>query len=363
MKTKARRTSRSTTTVHRPVSRARHHKVKHAIKQKRTPLGKFFMHPTSMFATLLVGVLLVGLTLQVIAADILTVTATVPAPPLTEAATIESPQDGITVSSAQTSVMGTCPDNSYVSAYRNGVFAGTAVCVGQAYSIPVTLVKGGNTLVVQAYNSTDQPGPSTPSITITYVPPVTSPDHLPNQLPNANDNGELGHGGSSSGGALPFIVWTQFHFAVFDTLTDYRWSMHVEGGASPYSVRVNWGDSKSTTKHVTDESPFSVTHRYRTPGYYPIVVTATDSQGRVAVVQLAGLIKNPGAAGTIGSILAPPTVTTTQGPSFWQSHRWLLVAWPAYLLVLLMTVSFWLGERREYLLLVRPGQSNRPRHV
>jgi hypothetical protein len=307
-----------------------------------------------MFGALMVGVLLTGLSVRAIA-DQVHVTARIPAPPLTQAATITSPTDGQIIRTSPITVTGFCPDDSYINLYRNGMFSGAAVCVNHTYGITTDLFEGRNTLLVQAFNVTDDAGPATPPIDVTYIPPASGGSTADQYIPTAP--------GSSDQGAQqqigPLLLWSDYRFSVFTTKEDFTWKISLQSGKPPFSVNVNWGDGSVTQLKITGHDEFEISHRYANPGYYPILVAASDSSGDTAHLQLIALIKLPGALGTIGSIISgrgdPSTISV---PDF----HWLFVAWPIYTVIALMILSFWLGERREFLQLTGRYQHRR-RHA
>jgi hypothetical protein len=223
------------------------------------------------------------------------------------------------------------------------MFSGVAVCVNQAYSIDTDLFEGRNTLLVQAFNSTDDAGPATPPIDVTYAPPGGGGSSTP-YIPKAP--------GSSPGGASEqigsLLLWSDYRFSVFTTRSAVTWTLRIQSGKAPYSVKVSWGDGNSSQLRIGGHDEFEINHAYEQPGYYPIFITATDSIGNEAHLQLVALIKLPGALGTIGSIISGHGDAVSPPRDF----RWLLVAWPAYVVIGLMIFSFWLGERREYLQLI-----------
>jgi len=123
-----------------------------------------------------------------------------------------------------------------------------------------------------------------------------------------------------------------------------------------YARRMGVTALKSKMSVDTHEA-FKISHRYATSGYYPIIVTGTDARSKVVSLQLVAFIKRPGDSATQGSILSPPAdsggnAKSTGGGMF----PWLKYAWPTYGVVSVMALSFWLGERREFLQLMKiPG--------
>lgn len=84
--------------------------------------------------------------------------------------------------------------------------------------------------------------------------------------------------------------------------------------------------------------PFTISHTYKTPGTgylnsYPLIIRGTDSADHTAYLQLTTIVNSPLAKTTTAS--ASPTINK------------LLIIWPIWIVLLLMIISFWLGERRE----------------
>jgi hypothetical protein len=325
------------------------------------------LHPISVLLILCAGVLIVGGTYKAIA-DSYTVHAVIPAPPLTQGATITSPLSGAKLSSARIAVSGTCPADSYVKAYDNNIFAGVALCTSNSFRITMTTFEGANVLRVQDFNITDQAGPSSPTIPVSYQPPQSSGGNGGSQSPNqpsitpnnpasntTSTTPESGSGGSSSGSTStsppPLLLLADFRYQTFLTNSLFKWSLDLEGGRPPYTVNINWGDGRTSVRHFATDPVFLIRHVYDRQGYYAIEINSDDANGNSRNIQLAALIKLPGA----GGIFSTANTTTPAKPSsalanfFKHFPRWLLVAWPSYAIVLLMLVSFWLGEREGYL--------------
>lgn len=345
-----------------------------------------------MFALLCAGVLIVGWTCHVVASTI--ISSTIEAPPLGQAAVITSPMDGDTFTDPAVTVAGTCPDNSYVNLYINNLFAGVSWCVSNQFSIAATLYNGANVLKVQDYNQTDLQGPLSATITVTYNAPAGG---------GTSGGGTSGGGGTSSGGGsgsgtnssgtssgssgqhsgtgsssmgntstgLPMLLGSDYHFETFIAGHQFSWAASVEGGTPPYNVYINWSDGSSGHLYFPTDPPFTIRHVYQAPGYYPVIVRAVDHRGSVKTLQLAALITDAaGRAAFLGNAGTPTASPkdasyhtnggytygndcgTARGVSCLASKsKLLLVAWPSYLVIALMTASFWLGERKEFYLL------------
>ncbi len=312
--------------------------IKSKIRRSQPIHKRFLLHPATIMVLLVAGVFIAGWTYHAVAASY-SVTAKIPAPPLTEGAVITTPADGYVATSSPITVSGTCPDNSYVTLIRNGSPSGTAWCTGNTFSIDTSLSVGSNILQAQDYNITDDPGPATPSITITYQPPIAPP-------PPSSGGTTPGSGTTTGQTASPLTLQSTYHYRAYPVGSEIVWNVSISGGIPPYIARVAWGDGKSDTTSVPRAGTFSIEHTYTKPGYYAFKVYAQDARGNTAMLQLVAFIRATGAAGGI-------TTPRPGAPSFsWLENvlnglgGWLWLAWPTYITVVLMAASFWLGEQR-----------------
>jgi hypothetical protein len=356
-----RRTKKVTKRVIKRVSRRDPKKVA-ALKRIRARQPwhrRLVLHPISVMVILCAGVLIVGWTYQTVA-DYYSLTATVAATPLTQGAVITSPVNNAIVRTSPITVSGTCPYPSYVKLYRNSTFSGVAWCLSNdTFSISSSLFVGQNDLRAQDYNITDQPGPATPSVTVNYAPPSVSVVPGPNNTIKTTSP-------QASPPQPPLFIASDFHYQTFTQGSTFSWSLQVDGGKAPYTLFIDWGDGQSSSLYFTTDPTFNISHTYSKPGYYVVTVTVTDSTGAKSVLQLAALIKSKSGS----NVFAPVTTskcaspgsgasceTTSGGSSFWPLFSFLpkslLILWPAFVAVLLMLISFWLGERQEYAVLRR----------
>ena len=304
------------------------------------PIHKqILLHPATAMMLLVAGVLIAGWTFRV-AAVTYDVHAKVPAPPLTEGAFITNPADGAHFTSSPITVSGSCPNDSYVTLIRNGSFSGTAWCNANIFSIDTSLTPGSDSLQAQDYNITDDPGPVTPSVHVTYTPPTPAP------TPPGSSGGQTPAGTSGSGTTPVLSLDSNYHFYGYSIRSLIQWKLHVSGGTAPYKISVLWGDHNIASS-TTYGRAFTIEHTYTTAGFYPIKIYATDAAGKDAMLQVFAVVRQLGATGALR--------LSSGTPGWWQellsvlsngSNRWLLVAWPTYATILLMTVSYWLGERQ-----------------
>ena len=147
--------------------------LKRQLLRRKRPIHKRVMlHPATIFMLLCVGVFLMGWTYRSFA-DNITVTASIFAPLPGSPATITYPADQTHFTYTPITITGTCPTNSYVKLYRNGVFSGSANCISTTnYQIQTDLNLGSNQFIVHVYNITDNEGPQSTTTTVWYDLPV-----------------------------------------------------------------------------------------------------------------------------------------------------------------------------------------------
>lgn len=110
-----------------------------------------------------------------------TITAVVPGGPPTIPAIIDSPLNGETVTATPLVVTGTCEVGLRVEIYNFGALAGTGTCSAQGtFTINIGLLEGLNSLTALNFDSFDQSGPISPTVSVYVkspnVDPVTHPD-------------------------------------------------------------------------------------------------------------------------------------------------------------------------------------------
>jgi|SRR5579859_1537213 len=126
------------------------------------------------------------------------------------------------------------------------------------------------------------------------------------------------------------------------------WNVNITSGVAPFVVDIAWGDG--ATQHLVrqDGAGFTLTHTYTSSdsNTYLITLTTTDArhaQSKVqviaainlSVVTAASVLKTDGSASSFNAFLAEV-----------QQRLWLI--WPAYMVVVLMAIGYYLGEREEY---------------
>jgi hypothetical protein len=317
------------------------------VRKKRIIFG----YPLIIFLLLAVGVFLVTATFPSLAADI-HVRAKVSAPFVTDPASIDSPTEGSHFSSIPIEVSGTCTTNAaYVEIFRNGQMSGTAVCdIDQKYNLAIDLFPGQNKLEAHVFNMTDDEGPVSLPVNVFYDVP---------QLPPTTSTGKPGSKPTTSRPSAPsLVVSTEFVYKGYRLNDLVTWPISISGGRAPYTINVDWGDGSYSSYSRSGQGAFEITHQYtRLPSSgktFTIKVSSTDAGGDRAYIQFFVVI--------VSKLIPPPAANIfSKSPPSISGHSWLWFAWPAYLLLFIMVLSYWLGEREELIMLKKRGQLKRRR--
>lgn len=333
----------------RPKTKKRSSNRKNYSRRRRS----IFEHPLFIFIVLCVGVFLAGWTLKANGANVL-VTAQVHAPPVTDPAVITSPMGGQHFKSIPITVSGTCPSGAaYVEIFRNNLMGGSALCDGSGnFQLQVSLYSGRNDLTAHVFNITDDEGPVSSVVTVYYDAPNPPP-------PKTNNSSGSGAGSSGGGTAIvsPLSLTTAFLYKGYYIGQQVDWPLRITGGTAPYALNVNWGDGNSDVISRGAAGDFKINHSYSAEGgyknSYTIKVSAADSAGQKSFLQFFVIVNSQVTAGPTGNIFSKPT------PSLGSNHNWLWLAWPAYLVVFVMLISYWLGEREELIALRKRGMLKR----
>lgn len=118
----------------------------------------------------------------------------------------------------------------------------------------------------------------------------------------------------------------------------FGWELSIRGGRPPYALIITWGDN-SESKFTSDTgATMTITHAFPENKTYHPIVTVTDTNGVSASLQLSAVV--PGLVTAVNTLPGKGE----QNPLFAQVREYLWIVWPVYGAVLLMVLSFWLGE-------------------
>lgn len=300
--------------------------------------GKVRPHEHTSYLPLALLLLIVGFALTTFTASAATpyngpeagsvgITGTMPGKPPTEAAAIKTPTSGQTFAQTPVVISGTCPKDTLVEVFKNDIFAGSMPCkTDGTFSFEIDLLIGQNVLTAHVYDSLNQEGPVSNTVTVTYSP----------SLSNASSLVSLNFGGDQ------LIINTDAIFRGSFPKQELSVPIDIIGGRAPYAVNVQWGDSTNKVISRPDNVTFQAAHTYAKAGTYQLAIQATDADGRVAFLTVAVIVNGQPDAATATTVTA-------------QKQNLLLMLWPLYAAVFAMMLSFWFGEYREKRMLAKHG--------
>lgn len=190
---------------------------------------------------------------------------TIPTDPPTASPSIISPVEGAVITTSPVVVTGSCTGNYIVKLFNNGVFAGSAQCKNNGFSITANLFVGTNSLVARLYDALDQAGPDSNKVVVTFN----------------NTNG---------GSVSTLNVTSNYATRGADPKQVLTWPIIISGGVGPYAISVDWGDNSPSDIYI-DQVPgeFNIKHTYEQAGVYRVLVKVTDINKNEAYLQLTAI--------------------------------------------------------------------------
>jgi hypothetical protein len=232
--------------------------------------------------------------------------------PPTQGATITTPGNGASFSTSPITVNGICPTDLLVQVYNNSVMVGSVMCVGGSFSLQVSLFSGTNELSAIVYDSLEQAGPVSNTVTVNYT--------------NTN---------FSAFGSL-ITLTSSYGRRSAAAGTELTWPLQLSGGTGPYAFSIDWGDGAATElKSQSLSGVVSLAHTFKRAGIYQTNVKVTDVNGVSAFLQVIAVSngKVDAATGTTDEMANKPTTTV----------MWI----PAAVAVVLLLPAFWLGRQSQ----------------
>lgn len=237
--------------------------------------------------------------------------ATKPQPPPEFPATITTPGNGASFADFPITVSGLCTDGLLVQVYNNGVMVGAVMCENGSFSIQASLFAGQNDFTAYQFDDLGQSSPISNTVSVTH-----------NDL-NLSAFGTLITLTSNYGrrAANPGQLLT--------------WPLQVSGGTGPYAFSINWGDgSEPDLKSSPLAGEVEISHVYARAGVYQVTVKVTDVNGVSAFIQLVAIANGEPAATT--DVADQRIILRTE-----------IIWWPAFVAMILMPLTYWLGRRSQ----------------
>ena len=238
--------------------------------------------------------------------------ATKTQPPPTTGATITTPGNGASFSTSPIPVNGTCPTDLLVQVYNNNVMVGAVMCVNGSFSLQVSLFNGTNELTAIVYDTLDQAGPVSNTVTVNFN--------------NTN---------FTAFGALVTLT-SSYGRRSAAAGTKLDWPLQLSGGTGPYAFSLDWGDGAATElKSQTLAGLVSIDHAYKKAGIYQANIKVTDVNGVTAFLQLIAVSN--------GIVDVAPEAPDTGSGAAATKVLWI----PAAAAVVLLLPAFWLGRQSK----------------
>lgn len=234
------------------------------------------------------------------------------APPTT-GATITTPGDGASFNNTLVTVTGICPTDLLVQVYDNGVMVGAVMCENGSFSLQISLFAGSNILTASVFDNLDQIGPESNKVTVNYTD-----THFTSFAQQVTLTSSYGRRSAPAKQNL-------------------AWPLQIAGGTGPYALSIDWGDgSKAGLQSQALPGVFDISHSYAKAGIYRVSVTATDTNGVTAFLQLVAISSGKVDASTAVTTEDQKVVTSTK------------IMWTPYIISLALSLPvFWLGRRSQ----------------
>lgn len=251
--------------------------------QHHSHSGRVIHHRHTSYRALFVIVALFSLALaflqHTVRADNLEVFAKVSADVPTMSASISSPVNGVVITEMPLTVEGTCEyvaPASIVEMYSGVSFLGSTPCTASGtFAVNITLTPGTHQLVAKTVNITDDYGPDSLAVSVTYTP-VTPPETPTNsQSPSPSQQEDSSNPIASS----ELHIRSKYTYITYGPSKDPVWVGSFEGGTPPYKITIDWGDGTTTSYDAIGTSEQSFRHQYKEFVSYFISVTVTDTTG------------------------------------------------------------------------------------
>ncbi len=275
--------------------------------------------------------------------------------PPTEGAVIVFPETNTQTNSALLEVSGTCPEQTLVSVYNNGTFAGSTVCSAEAtFAVVITLTPGNNILQAQNYDGMNQPGPVTAQHLVFYevlpiptdekptvgkptiLPPIANPVVPQPQAPQPGSScyDSLKTQSEAIGASItPVISINCVHRNIYPG-EKFTISFLINNGTPPYALNIDWDDGNNDLLSITNNEMQTVSYSYARPGAYTITLYTTDSAGEKSQIQ------------TVVSVDGEPTAAANPVDGIVRDIQtvWLESPIPLYIAAVTLALGFWVGD-------------------
>jgi hypothetical protein len=261
------------------------------------------------------------------AANDITLNGIVAGPPPATAPTIDEPVDGVHVVTSPITVRGHCLPELTVVVSRNGTEAGSGICDNDGrYAIVLDIYDGRNDLTTRQYDELAQGSPVSETVSVYYDSTSAAAPPTPGVITPAGKPRPP----AIAGVVMP-VVTADYRPGSAIAGESFGLAIAASGGQLPYALSIDWGDGSTDLFSMTAAGSANRQHVYAAAGTYTIRIKLSDAAGRIATTQT--VVRVGGA-----------TAGTTAKPEL---PGRLEMAWPVFLVMVMLVVGFWLGEHYD----------------
>jgi PKD repeat protein len=141
----------------------------------------------------------------------------------------------------------------------------------------------------------------------------------------------------------PFTITAEYQYLARQAGQSISFTLGVTGGTAPYKFTIDWGDGTTLSLGRDNQSPLTISHIYTQAGKYIVAVDGKDAGGATALLQMSTVIRE-----SVGLAVATTSGGGQLSNTISSVRNWLWVVWPVYIAVVLMTLSYWIGEQEAY---------------
>lgn len=304
-----------------------------------------------ILSLVLIGTIGVGLLSARVSAETYNVNASVPYEAPTQAAVIDSSDDGSVFTDVQQTLSGSCQIQNpatVVSIWRNGESIGSIGCQSGRFSVMVIFSIGQNTIIARTANASGVYGPdSIPKKFMVNAPIPAKP--LPsevNQPTTAEDRKAAVNQGELSGLSLALD-------APFSTLSSSKQAtirIVVRGGQQPYVLQLKWGDGSIESHSLSDPGTYEYSHTYLVHKTYTAYAYVRDVLGAYTEYMFAIISGNKSPTSATNNSAGGSSSNEQIG--FWHFvastwYYWLIIAFSIIFLLGSYRLGYRLGKDRS----------------
>ncbi len=265
-------------------------------------------------------------------------------------ATFIEPSNNGRVNTNTVTIRGTCQPGLYVELFRYSTFAGATLCGNSGeFQLTASLRPGQNNFIAKMSDADAQYAPDSSVLAIFYdIPKKLRVSGTTTQLTNPNDPAAQNQNNPPN--YEPLIVTTALARKAYPINKVGVLKYTIIGGVTPYAVSISWDDgSLNDLFSLSNGGEQTASHKFAKSGQHVVSITVSDGLNNKTTVQTIVSVTRDytGVAGAISPKCVPGSADYFSSECYVNSRvaQILDSVWPAFGVAVLMTTSFWFGER------------------